>query len=788
MLNQFIKFLSKSVFFISLIIFSIDLSAQSSNLIRGITIDESSGEKLPFVSIIVLNTAIPKGTTSDINGEFVLENLPIGRYDVEITHLGYEPAVFKEILISSGKEVFLTVALRQSIVEINEVVVTPKLNKQETLNNTTLVSGKMLSMEEASRYAGGFDDPTRLVSAFAGVSGSTSSNGVAIRGNSPQFLQWRLEGVEIPNPTHFPDMTSVGGGILTALSSQVLGNSDFLTGAFPAEYSNALSGVFDMQMRNGNRWKYEHSFQAGFMGADFSSEGPFKHGKPLSYLFNYRYSTLSLLGKIVPGLIGDAAGLGYQDLAFKLNFPTQKAGTFSVWGIGIIDDYKTVFDKDTTTWVTSDDQLYEHYKFKMLSTGVGHKYYFDNNTYLKSTVAYAYKANIVDRFVYDTNLEQTQVSDIVGSFSNVIINGYLNKKFSAKYSNRTGITSTFMSYDFDYKRSPRFVPPTPMEHYMYGNGSSFMLSAFSNSTFRLNEKLTINGGLNVLYFDLTKSFSLEPRLGMRLRLTPKQTIGLGYGKHSRIEKLDTYFIVTGGTNELVNKNLAPAKAHHIVMSYDWRISENMHLKIEPYYQYLYDVPVSDAQTNFSIINLKDWFLNMPLTNEGKGRNYGIDITFERYLTKGYYYLFTASFFDSRYTSKDDIWRNTRFNKNYIFNLLGGKEWNLNKRNILGVNTRLSVQGGERYSPIDEELSKIHQRDVFDETRAFENQYRPTIIADLTVSYKMNREKTTHEIAFKILNILGTEEYNGCTYNYIENKVEWKTFKTIMPNISYKINF
>ena len=102
-------------------------------------------------------------------------------------------------------------------------------------------------------------------------------------------------------------------GLFSALSTQVMGDSDFLDGAFPSQYSNALSGVFDMQIRNGNNQKYEHTFQLGILGIDLASEGPIsrKHGS--SYIFNYRFSTTSLA-------TGNDMNLKYQDLSFKLNF------------------------------------------------------------------------------------------------------------------------------------------------------------------------------------------------------------------------------------------------------------------------------------------------------------------------------------------------------------------------------------------------------------------------------------------------------------------------------------
>lgn len=319
------------------ILFFSTLSAQTaSQTIRGTVTDRDSGQPVAYATVVVMDWQPALGTTTDSLGRFSLRRVPVGRHDVEVSCLGYEPTQLREILVGSSKE----------------VVVRPTVNKTEPLNSMALASGRMLSVEEASRYAGGMDDPARLVSAFAGVASTVGNNGIVVRGNAPKFLQWRMEGVEIPNPNHFAEVTSFGGGGLTALSSQVLGNSDFYTGAFPAEYGNALSGVFDMYLRNGNNARHEHTFQLGILGIDAASEGPFSKDYDGSYLFNYRYSTLSLLTPLLPE---DAEGTNYQDLSFKLSFPSRRAGTFSLWGIGLIDRSGTVAETNPAKWAYDQD-------------------------------------------------------------------------------------------------------------------------------------------------------------------------------------------------------------------------------------------------------------------------------------------------------------------------------------------------------------------------------------------------------------------------------------------------
>ena len=353
------------------ILFFPTLFAQSaSQTIRGTVTDRNSGQPVAYATVVVVDLQPTFGTTTDSLGRFSLNRVPVGRHDVEVNCLGYEPTRLREILVGSSKEVVLQVRLQEALVAVEEVVVRPAVNKTEPLNSMALAGGRMLSVEEASRYAGSMDDPARLVSSFAGVASTVGNNGIVVRGNAPKFLQWRMEGVEIPNPNHFAEVTSFGGGGLTALSSQVLGNSDFYTGAFPAEYGNALSGVFDMYLRNGNNSRHEHTFQLGILGIDAASEGPFSKNYDGSYLFNYRYSTLSLLTPLLPA---DAEGTNYQDLSFKLSFPSRRAGTFSLWGVGLIDRSGTVAETDPAKWAYDQDLENQDVKQYMGAAGLNHK-------------------------------------------------------------------------------------------------------------------------------------------------------------------------------------------------------------------------------------------------------------------------------------------------------------------------------------------------------------------------------------------------------------------------------
>lgn len=749
--------------------------------VRGIVLDSKTNAPIEFATVRIMNVG-SLGSTTDSLGRFRIDNVPVGRYNIQTSYVGYNTNIFNEIPVTSSKEVYMEITLDENIHSLAEVVIQPEIKKDKPLNAMAITGGRMISMEEAGRFANGFDDPARLSSAFAGVAGDVGTNAVAIRGNSPQFTQWRLEGVEIPNPTHFADLTGLGGGFLSALSTQVIGNSDFYNGAFPSEYSNALSGIFDMQIRNGNNQKYEHTFQLGILGIDLASEGPIsrKHGS--SYIFNYRFSTTSLA-------TGNDMNLKYQDLSFKLNFPTRKAGTFSIWGIGLIDRYKPeAIDRDE--WETQGDRQSGNTAFDKAAGGLTHKYLINADTYIRSSLAATYSKDRTraDQIIEDDKL--VHVGDIRNSKWDIVFNSYLNKKFNSNHINRTGITVTGLQYDLDYKISPNFGLDIPMEQISKGNGGSCVLSAYSSSVINLSNHLTTSLGITAQYFTLNKNWTVEPRAALKWSFNPKHALALAYGLHSRREKLDYYFVeqeANGKTES--NRYLDFSKAHHFGLTYDWNINSYMHLKVEPYYQYLFRIPVEE-NSSFSIINHQSFYLDRILKNRGSGVNYGIDITLEQYMKNGFYYMITASLFKSKYKAGDNIWRNTRLDKNYLLNILAGKEWMVgrNKQNVLSLNGRIFFQGGDRYTPVDEGKSMIEHDIKFDETRAYSKKFDPSINGDISFSYRINKKKISHEFSIKMLNVGMRTGMHFYQYNEKTHKIEKKDGSGLIPNISYKIYF
>jgi hypothetical protein len=757
---------------------------QLSQTVRGTVLDKDTQMPLLGATVIRISSSEQKGTITDINGNFVLSNVPVGRHSFKISYIGYMPYVINEVYVSSGKEVFLLVELVESVTKLDEITVKPTVQKDESLNYMASVSARVFSIEEAKRYAGGFDDPTRLVSAFAGVSApQVESNGISVRGNAPSMVQYRMEGLEIENANHFEGGDLLGGGFVSLFSSHMLGNSDFLTGAFPAEYGNALSAVFDMNMRVGNNSKNEHAVQVGIMGVDVASEGPFRKGGNASYLFNYRYSTFGLL----QGLLPEGEGLPvYQDFNFKTNFPT-KYGVFTLWGSAAIDDFNLKAKTDSAEWNMEIKREEINADFLPVTTGLTHKYLLKNNAYINTSLLYEYYKRTDKVQWLNNDLLLYDESKIDYRTNNFTVSSIINKKFSAKHTNRTGFV--YKLYNFDINNYSSTERLQPMKLVNSSNGNSALLRAFSQSKTSLSNRFTINTGVHFQMFTLNNKYTVEPRLGLQYKVSDRATLSAAYGHHSKLQKLEHYFVLTADGDK-PNEDLDFTKAQHFVLGFDYKLTSNTRIKIEPYYQILSDIPVIE-NSSFAVINLQDSHsFYESMINDGTGTNIGVDFTLERFLDKGFYYLATASIFDSKYTGGDGIERNTIFNGNYVANVLGGKEWTVGKmkNNQLGLNGRFYLIGGSRTSPVNEVESIIKQRVIYDDSKLYEEKFPATSRLDITVSYTINKPKHSSTFSLQLLNALGSVITTSQEFNYVDNKVEEFKGTSMLPNLSWKIEF
>ncbi len=793
--------------------------------IRGVVTDQESRMPIIGAAVVVVGSDPIIGTTTDIDGKFKLNKVEVGRVDLEVTYLGYSPRTFSGLILQSGKELVLNVQMQEMVVKQDEVVVKAHRNKQEALNLMTTVSARVFSTEEAERYAGTRNDVSRMATNFAGVRGANdATNDIVIRGNSPTGLLWRLEEIDIPNPNHFGNLGSTGGPV-SMLNSNVLSNSDFLTGAFPSEYGNGISGVFDLKMRHGNNEKHEFLAQLGFNGVEVGAEGPFSRKSGASYLINIRYSTLALfaLGGVDFGT-GDAIP-EYSDMSFKARVPTKKAGIFEIFGMGGISSIEFIASEaeDDASNFYSQGGLDIYDKTMTGVVGMSHTYLFKDASYIKTVVS---GSTLLNQDVIDSvDINRNPTEWYKQNFQDHRFQGlmYYKKKFSAKHNLKVGNRTTVF---YSVLKDSAFVPSwNDYQTLTDFDGVTALIQPFAQWQWRWNDSWTMNTGLHGQVLTLNGSYAIEPRWGLQWKVNPRHKLSLAYGLHSQMVALDQYFLVMEdslGNKETPNEDLDFVKSHHVVLGYDWSLPFDMRIKLEAYYQYIYDAGISRDSSSYSTLNVGSFSQEGPddIVNGGTGTNYGLEFTFEKFLSKGYYWLLTASLYDSKYVASDGVTRNTVFNGNYVLNVLGGYELNLKRKNpkvktppkrieqkekklarwnkkqerkknsqmSLKFDAKFTLAGGSRYTPIDLDASALEKRAVYVDESAYSKQFEPYYRLDLGLTLRMSRGRVTQEFSASCQNVTDKKNPLYNQYDPDRNRLVNVNQLGIYPLLQYKILF
>jgi hypothetical protein len=770
--------------------------------IRGIVTDKETTAPLIGAAIVVMNSDPIIGDITDPDGHFKLEKIPVGRHTLQVTYLGYEPLTLPNLLVTAGKELVLNLALVESAVQLQVATVTAKHDKAEALNEMATVSARSFSVEETSRYAGSFYDPARMATNYAGVSVGSSndlSNEIVVRGNSPSGIQWRLEGVEIPSPNHFGSMGGSGGGI-SMLSSSTLSNSDFYTGAFPSEYGNALSGVFDLNMRNGNNEKREYALMFGALGLEGALEGPFRQGGKGSYLINYRYATLGLLSAMGVNIAGDVTPK-YSDVSFKFNLPTEKAGTFALFGLAGQNSSEFYPKKDSTSWTGEFGEWGFKESASTATVGLSHRLLLSGNSYLRTVAVASRETDGGDEYWLDPekNYERHKDSHYKTTNYTYRLSSTYNRKFDARNTLRVGAIYSFSKFNFVYDDDDNFNDDKGdgLIRLLNNHGEGGFLQAFGQWKHRFDERWTLNTGLHYSLFLLNQKMAIEPRAALDFRLNDRQSFSAAVGLHSKREHLAAYVLdgkLLDGTDRHGNLDLDLTKAMHAVLGYDQRLGADMRLKAEVYYQYLFDVPVETVpgSTN-SFLNYADiWDLIFAeqTGNKGKGRNYGLDLTLEKFFTKNYYFMLTGSVYRSLYTPVNGMEYSTRYDGRYTLHALGGKEFKVGKgkKNIIGINGKALLAGGNRYTPIDLAASIEKGEEVRQEDKPFSVKAGDYWRFDLGLSYKINKQRLTHTIMLDIQNVTGHQNIYSQYYDNDTKTIENYTQTGFFPVFNYRVEF
>ena len=762
--------------FLFFFIFVNNLSAQIGTLrIRGIVTDNFTGMPLYGANVLIKdnqNQTI-QSTITDKYGEFLFEQVTAGRWNFEVSFLGYQSAVLSNIMVNSGQNNYLKISIEEQVTQLEGITIQSDFDKTKTKNEFATISAHAFTKEETERFAGSLGDPARMVANYAGVqSANDQRNDIVIRGNSPAGVLWRLEGIEIANPNHFGTQGTTGSPV-SMLNNNLLTNSDFFSSAFPAEFGNALSGVFDLRMRQGNNERFGGTAQIGFNGFELGLEGHiwFGDNKPRgAFIVNYRYSTLGLLH-----LMGINFGTGtaipkYQDFSAIANIPSVKAGNFKficLLGKSAIELGRS-FDEQEALSLNSLSKA-EDYTSSLSVYALTHQILIGEKGVLKSGISYQqFNAGLlVDSIDYVHKKYLLRYAGISNE-DRITASTQFKYRFNTKNNINVGINSTtFLTNMIDSaynSTNARFY-----NVYEIKNKTSTLLQAHATWQHKFTDKLTLNLGIHGQYYQLSNELIGEPRAGLKWQFTSKQSLNFGYGLHSQIQSRDIYYYsgdLYSGIS-VNNTKLKSTRSHQVVLGHDFLFAESFRIKTEIYYQYLYNAAASCSFPQWSALNQgANYYYMLPdtVTNNGKGQNMGIEITFEKFFSKNYYILTTVSLFNSKYKGSDNLWRSTVFNTHYVINLLGGYELKVGKKSFFNFSVRGIWSGGNPYIPINLNASITEGKEVLDWENAFSVKNPDYLRFDVRISYKLALKKVTLEFAVDLQNILNRQNIFGNYYN------------------------
>jgi len=774
--------------------------------IRGNIIDKES--KAPLIgatAVLFKDSVLLQGNYSDENGNYRFEAAPVGRVSIRFSFVGFNEVFINNVVVTTGKEVILNIEMEENAEKLEAVTISAEKNNGEVNNEMAVVSVGTFSVEETDRYAGSRGDPARMASNFAGVQGADDSrNDIVVRGNSPIGVLWRLEGVDIPNPNHFA-IAGTTGGPVSIINNKYLSNSDFFTGAFPAEYGNSIAGVFDLNMRKGNDEKSEFSGQLGFLGTELFAEGPINKENHSSYLASFRYSTLKLF-QFMNLEIGTSAVPNYFDGAFKLTFPNKK-GAISLFGVGGKSDIDIVVSEYTKseTELYGDSDRDQYFGTSMATTGISFAHQINATTYGKAVFAYSWQENHADHaLVYrDSEFNIDSIVSNMGYYFNdqkisAIYN--LNKKINNKNSFKAGISAE--NYLYDHLDSNLNLFTWQFDNRYDFTENAYFVQAYFQWKYKVSEKMVVNGGLHGQVFTLNaNSKSLEPRVGLKYNLNKKSSLSLGTGLHSQMLPSYQYSYQQqqiDGSYLIINKDVGFIRSFHSVLGYDKTLTENFRLKAEVYFQYLFDVPVEIKPSAFSLANEGSGFSRFfpdSLQNTGTGKNYGLELTLEKFYANNFFFLITGSVYNSLYIGSDGVERKTDFNGGYAGNLLGGYEFTINKKDVLTSGIKLTYAGGKLTTPVDETATIAAKELIFIDSLTNTVKLKDYFRVDLKLAYRINgkNKPITHEIAIDLVNVFGIQNVLGLTYapnpaDPTASPVKEEYQLGFLPLFYYKIDF
>ena len=744
---------------------------------RGRVLDAVTNAPIPS-AIVILSKTKEKTPTVVVryeatNGIFRFEKTVVGRYNVSAQCVGFQSVTLSNVVVETGKE---------TVIDLKMAASTTLLDSFEVRSTTTEIAkiglAQSVNMEALQRLPANFNDVARMLTTVAGVSAENDgANHIAVRGLSPNAMQWFLEGSEIVNPNHLSNAGTVGdratqnGGGVSIFSTQVLERADFYKGSTPTGYGNALGGAIDVRFRNGNNERQETSLGIGLIGLDVATEGSFSKKSKASYLVNYRYSTVGLLSKLGVNL-GDEA-TAFQDFSFKMNFPTQKIGDFAVFGLAGVSENVFVHKK-RVDWETQKDSQDITFKNRMGAIGATHSISFNKNTSWQTTAALS--ALEGNRLAVGLNALEQNVR--VFDFNNIHRKFFVKSQVNHQFKSNVLSVGMVIKNEFVDNRDSYRIQSSPSGK-IVNKGQGMFYMPFADFSSKIGKKWAYSLGLRATYFSFTENLSIEPTAMLQRQLRKNESLKLTYSRQSQMLPPALYFS-TYYAKVVKKGELKFTESDNFNLTYDKRLSNDVQLSLTAFGQFYRNVYYFSRGFNFTdwsvLDNIDD--LGDAIGFNGAAQTIGIELNIHQNNKNGLFWQINTTLFDASH--KDGGYkRPLAYSSNFIANAYIGKEWTLGSRQnrFLGVGSRTILRGGNQPIYYNSSTYNFSQRKVA-------NYFR----SDLNVYVKRNRKNWSSTLQLDIQNVTNRQNEQYYYFDSFTQKQTPQYQLGLLPNLSYKISF
>ncbi len=752
--------------------------------LSGTVLQSESLKPIPEAHITLEGNNLQKHTVSDSSGNFNFINISPGRYKITVSHVAYTRKTIPEVFVKASRPQRLSIYLQEQEILLAETEIHPlPVTRGTSIHSTTF------TIEETQRFPASFYDPARMMTSQPGVTTSNDqANQLVIHGQSPNHVSWQLEGAEILNPNHLPnagtfnDRSAPSGGGVNILSGQLMDNSRFYSGAYPASMGNAIAGIFDISLREGTRDQRSHTIQASLLGIDLATEGPFRKSKNSSYLANYRYSTVGLLSEF--GVNFGNEEIKFQDFSFHLNFPSTKAGAISLFGLGGLSSNKLFPLENSDEWKADKDRQEVLFEAGMGAVGIRQSLSLSGTASVSQTLAYSSGYSNRQGQFFNLNSNPFNLSETSVNQHLLAYKGVLAKHHTDALTSNSGLSINYYNSSF-FARDERLLQGDADLKLSYAS-----FHPFTEFHYTWSPAWLVTGGLRLLFDTHNTTLFPEPRLDILHSLSPNSKLQFSYNLLSQPTLIQPFLLPAAYRNDQ-KIHLDPIRSHYTSIGYQKNWQSQTSLKSKIFYQHFYQVPVSIGSGIFSALNTVEELAFGNIRQEGRGQTYGIDASLQRYFVRDLYYLLSLSLFDATYKDALGETHNMRYNSRYTLSFTGGKEWikqKGEKLRTIGLNLKGIYRGGYWQTPIDREASIAENTTILNQDRPFEERLPAYFSLDLRLSHTKQKEKYLRIWSLDIQNITNRRNISWYYFDQLKEEIKPAYQLGIIPVLGYRIEF